>query len=162
MICRLKVKILLLLKLWKSSRHFIVILIFSYCPHNPLIYSSKRALKIIPYFFIKYIMICFRYINYQLIILVSNFAIVSCSRRTKNDTGISIQEFWIMKMFKNESGIHNDTILLLSKYIIIFQIRVWIIKDFKQVIRLWSNIVSKISLNNLHSFSLRFVTFREC
>lgn len=65
-------------------------------------------------------------------------------------------------MFKNESGILNDTILLLSKYIIIIQIRVWIIKDFKQVIRLWSNIVSKISLNNLIGFSLRFVTFREC
>lgn len=59
-------------------------------------------------------------------------------------------------MFKNESGILNDTILLLSKYIIIIQIRVWIIKDFKQVIRLWSNIVSKISLNNLNGFSLRF------
>lgn len=59
-------------------------------------------------------------------------------------------------MFKNESGIHNDTILLLLKYIIIIQIRVWIIKDFKQVIRLWSNIVSKISLNNLNGFSLRF------
>lgn len=65
-------------------------------------------------------------------------------------------------MLKNESGILNDTILLLSKYIIIIQIRVWIIKDFKQVIRLWSNIVSKISLNNLNGFSLRFVTFREC